>query len=183
MARMIAVTGPLDKRTRERPSWHRLQSVIPAARSPTKVCGTALLLPRYLGILIPLVLLWCCGAFWAATISAGGQLRTDKQPGPDLSNEQLARAKTVFLEKCARCHGPDGQGRTVLGSMLKIPNFTDSAFWRDDVNNRRLINTVTNGKNEMPAFGKKLTRAEINSLVAYVRRFSRSATEKQNSSR
>lgn len=170
---MIAVTGPRRKRNRERRLWRRLQSVISASQSQTKVCAT----------LIPLVLLWCCGAFWAAPISAGGQLRTDKQPGPELSNEQLARAKTVFLEKCARCHGPDGQGRTVLGGMLKIPNFTDGAWWREDVNNRRLINSVTNGKNEMPAFGKKLTRAEINSLVAYVRRFSRSSAEKQNSTR
>jgi len=172
---MIAVTGPWARRSCERPLWHRLQSVISAWLSKAKVCATALS--------IPLVLLWCSGAFWAAPISAGRQSRTEKQPGPELSNEQLARAKTVFLEKCARCHGPDGQGRTVLGSMLKIPNFTDSAWWRDDVNNRRLTSSVANGKNEMPAFGKKLTRAEINSLVAYVRRFSRSSIEKQNSSR
>ena len=107
-----------------------------------------------------------------------GQPRTEKQSGTDPSNAQLARAKTVFEEKCARCHGLSGNGQTVLGSMLEAPNFTDNAWWRDEISNRRLINSVTNGKKEMPAFGKKLTRQEINSLVVYVRRFSKASSEK-----
>ena len=124
------------------------------------------------------MLLLGCWAF-----AAGGQPRPETQSGAEVSNEQLAHAKTVFQERCVRCHGANGQGQTVLGSMLRMPDFTARAWWREDVSNRRLINSVTNGKNEMPAFGKKLTRTEINSLVAYVRRFYKAAAEKQNSSR
>ena len=138
---------------------------------------------RSLPVLTPFVLLLCCWAFAAEPESAARQPQTERQSGAELTNEQLAHAKSVFQQRCARCHGPDGQGLTVLGSMLKIPNFTDRAWWRDEVTNRRLISSVTTGKNEMPAFGKKLTRTEISSLVAYVRRFYKSSAEKQNSSR
>jgi len=34
-----------------------------------------------------------------------------------------------------------------------------------------MLSVITNGKAEMPAFGKKLTRSQIELLVDYVRRF------------
>src|SRR5689334_11280421 len=82
--------------------------------------------------------------------------------------EQLAHAKSVFKEKCARCHSANGDGATVLGDMLGTPDFTDSKWWTKETTDTRLIHSVTHGKKEMPAFGKKLTPREIASLVAYV---------------
>jgi mono/diheme cytochrome c family protein len=58
--------------------------------------------------------------------------------------------------------------------MLGVPNFTDEKWWKADVSNERLIESITNGKNEMPAFGKKFTKYEIAALVVYVRRFNKS---------
>ena len=129
-------------------------------------------------IAILFMLLLCGAMFWAGLTYAGGQPRAEKLTGAEVTNEQLARAKTVFEGKCARCHGLDGRGQTVLGNMVKAPDFTDSAWWQDDVSNRRLISSVTSGKKEMPAFGRKLTRQEINLLVAYVRRFEKTSSEK-----
>ena len=57
--------------------------------------------------------------------------------------------------------------------MLGAPDFTDVRWWKDDVDDKRLAKSITKGKDEMPAFGKKLTRQEIVSLVAYVRRFNK----------
>lgn len=90
-----------------------------------------------------------------------------------VSPEQLARAKTLFAEKCARCHGADGRGKTVVGDMLNVPDFTDEKFWKEDRGDARLITSVTEGRGEMPPFGRKLTRREIAALVAYVRRFNK----------
>ncbi|MDT5121009.1 MAG: hypothetical protein QOC96_491 [Acidobacteriota bacterium] len=102
-----------------------------------------------------------------------GQEKQDKAESATVSPEQLAHAKTLFTEKCARCHGQDGTSKTVLGSMLGAPNFTDARWWKTDVDDKRLVKSITEGKDEMPAFGKKLTRQEIVSLIAYVRRFNK----------
>lgn len=80
----------------------------------------------------------------------------------------------LFRTNCARCHGADGRGDTPLGHTYKSPDFTDPEWWRKNSNitsTARLSEIVRRGKGGMPAFGKKLTRTEIRSLVGYVRKF------------
>lgn len=80
----------------------------------------------------------------------------------------------LFRSNCARCHGADGRGDTPLGHTYKAPDFTDPEWWRKNSNitsTGRLTEIVRRGKGGMPAFGKKLTRTEIRSLVGYVRKF------------
>ncbi len=84
------------------------------------------------------------------------------------------RIGELFRNNCARCHGADGRGDTPLGHTYKAPDFTDPEWWlkhSDITSNRSLTSIVTRGKGGMPAFGKKLKRSEITSLVNYVRRF------------
>ncbi len=79
-----------------------------------------------------------------------------------------------YRSNCARCHGAEGRGDTPLGRTLNAPDFTDQKWWQEHVaitSTRSLISIVTNGKGGMPAFSKKLNRAEIKTLAAYVRRF------------
>jgi cytochrome c6 len=105
---------------------------------------------------------------------ASGQ-ETSEKPDPfTVSAEQRLQAKTTFKDKCSRCHGWDGKGNTVLGNMLFPPDFTDDKWWKETTH-QRLQESITNGKNEMPAFGKKLTKPEILALIAYVRCFEKSA--------
>ena len=101
--------------------------------------------------------------------------RQEQKEPQSLSPKQLAQAKTLFNERCARCHGTDGRGETVIGSMLSIPNFADEKWWKEEKSDRRLSASITNGKGEMPAFGKKLSKQEITGLAAYVRRFNKTA--------
>jgi cytochrome c oxidase cbb3-type subunit 3 len=112
-----------------------------------------------------------------AALSARASVRLQKKEvareSESVSPERLARAKTLFAEKCARCHGADGRGETVTGEMLGVPDFTDEKFWKEDRGDARLITSVAEGRDEMPPFGRKLTRREIAALVAYVRRFNR----------
>ena len=89
------------------------------------------------------------------------------------SSENLARAKMLFGGKCARCHGVDGQGQTFLGEMLEVPDFTNGKWWKDKGNDDDLIESITNGNGDMPAFGKKLTRQEISLLADYVNYFNK----------
>ena len=92
----------------------------------------------------------------------------------ELTDAQLTKAKSLFKEKCSRCHGEDGRGQTVLGQMLNPPNFTDEKWGKPDfISDDELADIVGRGKSEMPAFGKKLTRQEISHLIMYIRLFSK----------
>jgi mono/diheme cytochrome c family protein len=50
------------------------------------------------------------------------------------------------------------------GRHLKARNFTD-AEWQAGESDAELIKSVTEGKEDMPPFGKKLTKEQIESLV------------------
>ena len=60
--------------------------------------------------------------------------------------------------------GEDGTAQTTKGRQLKARNFTD-AEWQADKTDADLVKTVTEGKDDMPPFGKKLTPEQIQSLV------------------
>ena len=82
-------------------------------------------------------------------------------------------ADSLYKQKCVKCHGADGAGDTSLGRISNAPDFTDSGWWAKHPNTAERVNAITRGKKSMPAFGKKLTSAQIASLAAYVQRFKR----------
>jgi mono/diheme cytochrome c family protein len=89
-------------------------------------------------------------------------------------SKESALTPGLFKDKCARCHGEDGRGQTVIGRMVGAPDFTDESWWDEEKNERRFAHSITEGKGEMPAFGRKLTRPEIRALAAYVKTFRKS---------
>ena len=85
-----------------------------------------------------------------------------------------ARAHDLFIQNCARCHGSDGRADTALGRLYQTPNLTDPEWWSRNpklATPQAMRNIVTKGKSGMPAFGKKLKRAEISALVNYMYAF------------
>ncbi len=70
----------------------------------------------------------------------------------------------LFLEYCARCHGPDGTGNTPKGKQLMARDFTDEE-WQSSKDDGQLIKQVTAGSEDMPPFGKKLTKEQIEGLI------------------
>ena len=80
-----------------------------------------------------------------------------------------ARSAAELYEKhCASCHGKDGRAKTFKGKLKHARDLTDVA-WQDDASDERIFNAIMNGKRKMPAFSKKLSEQEINTLVSYVR--------------
>ena len=77
-------------------------------------------------------------------------------------------AASLFNGQCAKCHGRDGRAKTTRGRQMHTRDLT-TAEWQDDVSDERLFNSISRGKGKMPAF-KKLSDAQIDSLVSYVRR-------------
>lgn len=77
-------------------------------------------------------------------------------------------AAGIYAKHCASCHGKDGRARTFKAKFNHARDLTDP-LWQDEVSDERLFNSVMNGKKKMPAFRKKLSEGQVNSLIAYVR--------------
>jgi mono/diheme cytochrome c family protein len=73
----------------------------------------------------------------------------------------------LFKSKCAMCHGPDGAGKTMIGEKLKIPDLQSADVQKKTDADLKAI--IANGKDKMPAYDAKLSKEQIDKLVAYIR--------------
>ena len=82
----------------------------------------------------------------------------------------MAAARTNYEKHCKECHGETGDGGvvTVDNKKLKVPSLLRGHVLTDP--DSKLVKQITNGEDEMPAFKDKLTPAEIDALVNYVRK-------------
>ena len=69
-----------------------------------------------------------------------------------------ATASEIFGQKCQGCHGVKGQGQQGP-SLLKL-----------DDSDAEIRQTIQNGRGRMPAFGNQMSPAQIDSLIAHVRK-------------
>jgi mono/diheme cytochrome c family protein len=76
-------------------------------------------------------------------------------------------ASTSFKKNCAMCHAADGSGNSAAGKALQAKDLRTADVQKQS--NAALIETVTNGKDKMPAFSDKLQPEEIKAVVAYVK--------------
>lgn len=102
--------------------------------------------------------------FAASAVASGVKTAAAAQKG----QSQAERGRAVYEAKCTRCHGADGAGRTRMAEIVEPPDMSDPA-WQRRHSNARMVAAVANGRGQMPAFKKKLTRQEIAAVVAYVR--------------
>ena len=84
-----------------------------------------------------------------------------------ISTQKGRTAAAIYNNQCASCHGKDGK-RTLRGKIIGATDLS-SANWQERTSDEHIFNTISNGHGKMPAFGKKLSQSEIESLVAYVR--------------
>jgi mono/diheme cytochrome c family protein len=97
---------------------------------------------------------------------ACGGKKSDPNVTPALNGSQaddagLVTGRKVWVGNCVRCHGPSGQGG--VGARLA------GVVSKNIPNQQNEINIVTNGAGQMPAWGDKLTDAEILDVVRFTR--------------
>jgi caa(3)-type oxidase subunit IV len=81
----------------------------------------------------------------------------------------VAHGKELFMQQCVSCHGEKGLGNGVASaSMVRKPrNFTSGDNWLNGRKPSQVFHTLTNGVNQMPAFGS-LPAEDRWSLAQYV---------------
>jgi mono/diheme cytochrome c family protein len=105
----------------------------------------------------------------ALTIAVAGLLVVF-QPVTALAAPPDQATQNLFNQSCASCHGKNGAG-TPVGKSLNAPDLGSAAVQsKPDAQLRQLI---SDGKNNMPPFKSSLSEAQIDSLVAYIRIFSK----------
>lgn len=87
-------------------------------------------------------------------------------------NLAAAPAAELFGEHCVACHGTDGKARTPAARKLGVKDLSQSRL-DDGAVAKQIAEGSRNerGVERMPGFKEKLSPAEIDSLVAYVKSF------------
>lgn len=91
----------------------------------------------------------------------------DVLPEGDARGGDLAAGRRIYMDKCARCHSPSGDGKTAVAGRFPYANLIDGV-WRTDGSVTTIENQIRHGRDPMPAFEKKLTDEQIRQAVAYV---------------
>ena len=76
-------------------------------------------------------------------------------------------AAETYKTTCAMCHGPAGKGDTTLGQNLHAKDLTSDEVQKKT--NEELSTIIVKGKENMPGFEGRLTQAQINGLVKFIR--------------
>ena len=93
------------------------------------------------------------------------------------SASALAAGRSVYLDKCAECHGDSGKGDGPQAKMYSpLPSdLTDAARLSKETDGE-LFYKITHGHKPMPAFRKRLSDEQRWQLVLAIRAFSRTGT-------
>jgi mono/diheme cytochrome c family protein len=75
----------------------------------------------------------------------------------------------VFDTNCAKCHGPDGSGNTVVGKAVGAKDLGSAEAKK--LTDAEIHTQIEQGKGNMPPFGGTLNKAQIDSLIPIVRAF------------
>lgn len=106
--------------------------------------------------------------FLTMLISFGVMAGTRSGEVSTSSHESQTSAAALYARHCTRCHGKDGSAKGIRRSLSGARDLTDPG-WQDRVSDERIFNVISNGKGKMPGFSKKMSEAEIDSLVQFVR--------------
>ncbi len=81
--------------------------------------------------------------------------------------------KALYEKDCAKCHGPDGKGQTVIGKKLGCKDYTDAKV-QDELKDEAAVKAIKEGVkgkdgNQIMKPVEGLSDADVKALVAHIR--------------
>jgi mono/diheme cytochrome c family protein len=105
---------------------------------------------------------------WTAIVTGIGIFLAMSGPLSLLHAQAGANGKALFEANCVACHGPKGDGDTVIGKTLMASDLRSPEVLKKT--DAELSGSIINGKdNKMPPFKGKLKTADVTALLKYVR--------------
>lgn len=83
------------------------------------------------------------------------------------ADSTAVQGQRLFVSNCSVCHATDGSANTPIGKTKKIPDLRSREVQAQT--DKQLVDIVTNGKGKMMPFKERLTPAEIQQVIAYLR--------------
>jgi mono/diheme cytochrome c family protein len=103
----------------------------------------------------------------AVAIIVGGQLAMAVPKETDQPNVDQLKGRNIFLKHCAGCHGPEGKGDGYLLLGPDPANLTRLATKKKS--DALLLQTIHEGKPNMPSWKGRLSEDESRAVLAYIR--------------
>lgn len=75
-------------------------------------------------------------------------------------------APTLFAQRCAACHGANGNGQSYVAAQQGMPEVND--LTTGTVTPEELYRTLTEGRGAMPAHGERLSEQARRELIQYI---------------
>ena len=116
------------------------------------------------------LLVTACTETATPTNTSAPRTATTPAASPAASVDEFANAKANYAKNCEGCHGPNGDGGLVKvdNKQIKVPSLhAEHARKHTDA---EIIDFITNGHEEMPAFKDKMRPEEITELLRFVRK-------------
>jgi len=122
------------------------------------------ILTSFIGALMPKVFLIVMGTALLIASAVCASPRTQAQSSADKNTAAVHAGQDIYTRKCLQCHsvneGEVRLGPSLYGEMRK-PKPKKSAS--------EVRTILENGKGKMPSFQDKLTKQDIDNLLAYLR--------------
>jgi cytochrome c6 len=85
----------------------------------------------------------------------------------DAAGAAAAAGAAVYKDNCIGCHGADGSGNTPIGKSLKAGDLRKPEIQAKK--DAELAASILKGKGKMPSTKGKLSAAQVDQVIAYVR--------------
>lgn len=85
---------------------------------------------------------------------------------PGLGQAADDSAASIYKTNCVSCHGPDGRG-SATGKSLHAADFHSAQVQQQS--DAQLAGVIAEGRGNMPPFGTRLSKDQIDALVKYIR--------------
>lgn len=73
----------------------------------------------------------------------------------------------VYKMRCSACHGANGAGQTMLGKNMRLRPLAAPEV--QNQSDAQLAGIISQGKNRMPSYSRKLSKDQIAAVVKYIR--------------
>ena len=130
-------------------------------------------------MLKPLLYVSAAVLFGITALSTPGSISQDTTPAPAAgqknpvkpTDKSQARAKEIYTQDCALCHGDNGNGKTDVanGMGITLKDWSNPKTLADRPD-QDLFNIIRNGKGQMPAESEGRAKDdEVWNVIIYIR--------------
>jgi mono/diheme cytochrome c family protein len=123
-----------------------------------------------LGFLITALAIVTTACSTPAPTNTGTPTATQSPAAAASTPDEFATVRGTYAKECQTCHGESGQGGTakVEGKTIKVPSLRSGHSLQHS--DKDFTAQISQGGDGMPAFEKKLTPAEIATMIHFIRK-------------